>query len=130
MASSLRRRRVLAHLVVRRLALALVLQLELAQQFPIRVRTVVQACSMLPCFAQQVSAVGYQGRFRYGIRQAPKCAPPSLRLPFACILGTSTLPPASAHPLKQEMLIEEETIIKKTVEVEVVISNVLLDRIY
>ena len=87
-ALSLRRRRALA--VVSRLALSMVLQLEQTQHFPIRVRTVVQACSMLPCLAQQDFDVGYQGRFRYDIRQAPECVPPSLRLPFACILGTPT----------------------------------------
>ena len=63
MASSLRRRRVPEHLVDRRLALALRLQLELALHSPTRVWVVVQACSMLPCLAQQDSAVGYQGRF-------------------------------------------------------------------
>ena len=51
MASSLRQRRVRAHLGVYRRALALVLQLELSQHFPIRVGTVVKACSMLPCLA-------------------------------------------------------------------------------
>ena len=90
MASSLRQRRVRAHLGVRRLALSLVLQLELAQHFPIRLGTVVQVCSMLPCLALQDSAVGYQGRFRYGIRQAPACERRSLRLPFACMPGTPT----------------------------------------
>ena len=89
MASSLRQRRVRAHLGVRRLALASALLLELAPSFPTRVRVVAQACSLLlSCLVVQDFAVGYQGRFRHGIRQAPECGRRSLRLLFACMPGT------------------------------------------
>ena len=52
MASSLRRRLVTEHLVDRRLALALSLQLELAPHFPRRLGAGVQACSVLTCLEQ------------------------------------------------------------------------------
>ena len=90
-ASSLRQRRVRAHLGVCRLALASALLLELAPSFPTRVRVVAQACSLLlSCLVLQDFAVEYQGRFRYGTRQAPEYEHPNLHPPFACMPGIAT----------------------------------------
>ena len=89
-ASFLRRRRVTVHLVVRRLSLALALQLELALRFPTRLWAVALACSLLPCLAIQDFAFGCQDLYQSGIRQVPRCAPRSLRPPSACMRGTAT----------------------------------------
>ena len=90
-ASSLRHRRVLEHLVARLLVLALELQLELALRFPTRVRAVAQACSVLLFrLGERDFAVGYQAQFRYGIRQAPRCARLSRHQRVVCMQGTAT----------------------------------------
>ena len=83
-ASSLRQRRVLEHMVEPPLVLALELQLELTLRFPTWVRAVAQICLALLCWGQLDFAVGCQDQFRYGIPQAPACVRLSQSPHVAC----------------------------------------------
>ena len=85
-ASSPRQRRVLEHLV----GLALELQLELTLCFPTLVRAVAQACSVLLRLGRLGLVVGCQYQFRYGTRQALRCARLSQHQRVACTPGTAT----------------------------------------
>ena len=90
-ASSLRHRRVLEHLVARLLLLALELQLELTLRFPTLVRVVAQVRSVLLFRLGELGfEVGSQAQFRYGIRQAPRCARLSRHQRVVCMQGIAT----------------------------------------